>query len=377
MLNFILDVIMVCAIGCVLIYVLPSLWSYLESAETKQDRTIFALTDDGWRVALHNYAPLGPKIGKPVILCHGIAGNRFIFDLDNAPSLAAYLRSQNRDVWVAELRGSGCSGRPGLLLSDYPLNWSFDDHLNYDVEAIIRNVINETGTDSVHWVGHSMGGMLIEAYISRKKPSCVASAVALGSPTDFTGMKTHRFRHVVRIEAMLKIIPFNPFQLLIKCFLPILRFAPSLLSMIVSPENIEWWVVRKISAIGTESVSSSALWLDMARFLSGGKFADPSGRPYLEGIEESKTPLLAISGAKDIMAPQKAVLSVCETSADDCVRESLILGKQAGIEQDYGHVDLLLGTRAREEVFPIIERWLARWDCVTSQECKGTPNRDS
>jgi hypothetical protein len=222
-----------------------------------------------------------------------------------------------------------------------------------------------------------MGGMLIEAYISRKNPSFVASAVALGSPTDFTGMKTHRFRHVVRIEAMLKIIPFNPFQLLIKCFLPILRFAPSLLSMFVAPENIEWWVVRKISAIGTESVSSSALWLDMARFLSGDKFADSSGKPYLEGIEESKTPLLAISGAKDIMAPQKAVLSVCETSADDCVRESLILGKQTGLEQDYGHVDLLLGKRAREEVFPIIERWLARWDCVTSQECKGTPNRDS
>ena len=374
MLNFFLDVIMVCVIGCALIYALLTLWSYLESTETKQDRTIFALTDDGWRIALHNYAPRGPRIGKPVILCHGIAGNRFIFDLNNAPSLADYLRSQNRDVWVAELRGSGCSGRPGILLSDNPLNWSFDDHLDYDMEAIIRNVINETGADSVHWVGHSMGGMLIEAYISRKKSSGVASAVALGSPTDFTGMQTHQFRHVLKIGAVLKVIPFNPMILLIKCFFPILRFCPGLLSTLFCSENIEWWVIRKISAIGIEPVSSSALWSDMARFLSEGKFAGPSGRPYLQGIEESKTPLLAISGAKDIMAPQKAVLSVCEASADGCVRESVILGKQTGLEQDYGHVDLLLGKRAREEVFPIIEKWLARWDSVISQKCIGTQN---
>jgi pimeloyl-ACP methyl ester carboxylesterase len=368
MLNFILDVTMACAIGCVLLYILPALWSYLESAETKQDRTVFALTDDGWRIALHNYAPLGPKVGKPVILCHGIAGNRFIFDLNNAPSLANYLRSQNRDVWVAELRGSGFSGRPGLLLSDYPLNWSFDDHLNYDVEAIIRNVINETGEDSVHWVGHSMGGMLIEAYISRKKPTNVASAVALGSPTDFSGMKIHQFRHVLKMRAMLKIVPFNPLLLLIKCFIPVLRLAPGLLSVFISNKNIEWWVVRRISAIGTELVSSSVLWLDIARFLTEGKFADHSGRPYLEDIKESKTPLFAISGAKDIMAPPKSVSTVCEACGDDGLRKTLVLGKQTGLEQDYGHVDLLLGTRAREEVFPIIERWLARWDCVASHQ---------
>lgn len=362
MLRLILDIIFACALGIVIISVLPRLWAYLASNQTSQDRTDFIVTDDGWRIAVHKYSPQGPIIGKPVILCHGLAGNRFIFDLNNAPSLAEFLRARNRDVWVVELRGSGCSGRPGILLSDYPLTWRFDDHLNFDVECIIDHVIHETGANSVHWVGHSMGGMLIEAHLSRSS-NRVASAVALGSPANFREMESHKFRHALKLRPLLNILPFNPLIPLIKCFAPLASLFPDFLSVFTCRENIEWSVVQKITAIGTELISSSALWLDMARFLEQGDLSDPSGRNYMDGLDKSSTPLLAICGTKDFMAPQSAALSVCEVGpSHHCVRESIVLGKKTGCENDYGHLDLLLGVNAHKEVFPLIEKWLDRWD---------------
>ena len=71
-------------------------------------------TTDGWRLAVHHYRPPNEASGTPVILCHGLSANRYVFDLPAGPSLAQFLRDHGRDVWVAELRGSGMSARPGL-----------------------------------------------------------------------------------------------------------------------------------------------------------------------------------------------------------------------------------------------------------------------
>lgn len=76
----------------------------------------------------------------------------------------------------------------------------------------------------------------------------------------------------------------------------------------------------------------------------------------------NRTPLLAICGTKDNMAPKSAVLGVFERRNGSCVTESLILGKDSGCLQDYGHLDLLIATRAQKEVFPSIHNWLTRWD---------------
>ena len=77
-------------------------------------------------------------MGFPVILCHGLDANRYLFDIQGAPSLADFLRRHGRDVWVAELRGSGMSDRPGIKHSDVPYSWGFEDHLRHDVPAIIE-----------------------------------------------------------------------------------------------------------------------------------------------------------------------------------------------------------------------------------------------
>lgn len=368
MLNIILDLVVISVLGSIVVYGMGQLWAYLERIETGQDSTDFVITNDGWRIAIHHYRPRGKTIGKPVILCHGLGSNRFIFDLRPAPSLAEFLRANGHDVWVAELRGSGFSERPGILLSDSPVSWGFDDHLNYDVSAILQHVISETGHPSVHWVGHSMGGMLIEAYIARNQPDHIASAVAIGAPADFSRMRDHAFRSILRVKWVLRIFPINPLIPIVKFCLPFTKLAPEMVSGFFCVQNIKWNIVRKIVAIGAETISSSTLWRDMERFLSDGKWADRSGRSYIQDLDSSKIPLLAICGTKDRVAPKDATLAVCQNEDPSRVREGVIVGKDTGSVQDYGHLDLLIGTRAGEEVFPIIEKWIGRWDTVVDEE---------
>jgi alpha-beta hydrolase superfamily lysophospholipase len=71
--------------------------------------TLFALTDDGWRIALHRHRGDGKRC-HPVVCCHGLAANRVGFDVTPEHSLAHHLAARGYDVFVVELRGHGDSG---------------------------------------------------------------------------------------------------------------------------------------------------------------------------------------------------------------------------------------------------------------------------
>lgn len=65
--------------------------------ETAEDERHSARTDDGWNVALYRYRPNGPALGMPVILGHGLAGSRYIFDVHEDYSMARALAARGLD----------------------------------------------------------------------------------------------------------------------------------------------------------------------------------------------------------------------------------------------------------------------------------------
>lgn len=358
--GIILDLVMAFVVGSLAIFGLSRLWMYIEAVPTGQDRTDFFDTRRGRRLAIHRYAPLNSPDGDPVILCHGIACNRYIFDLNPAPSLAEFLRSRGHDVWVAELEGSGLSSKPGIFRSDCEMGWGFDDHLEDNMDAIISHVTSQTGRTSAHWIGHSMGGMLIEAYLARNNSHAVSSAIAIASPVDFSRINTNSLKLGLRFGKVLRLIPFNPLIPVMKCLMPVGKMSPRALSVFFSMDNIEWSVARKLVAVGVEFLSSSVLWLDMARFMDEGKFQDRAGRSYLDGIDQSKTPILVLAGTKDNMAPKDSVMAVTNCRTENQVTECVVFGKESGCLEEYGHTDLLIGKRVEKEVFPVIHNWLER-----------------
>src|SRR5512140_3464556 len=89
-------------------------------------RLYHARTHDGWRLALYRHAPGRRSHRTPVLLCHGMASNRWDMDGPGRISLARYLVRRGYDVWVVELRGAGRSTRPSLW-NGKRYDWTFED----------------------------------------------------------------------------------------------------------------------------------------------------------------------------------------------------------------------------------------------------------
>jgi pimeloyl-ACP methyl ester carboxylesterase len=327
---------------------------------TRQDATFRVTAADGGRPALHRYRGGDDRASLPVVLCHGLGANRYVFDLRGEPSLALFLKRRGWDVWVAELRGSGMSDRPGLLWSDVPYDPRFEDLLNEDVPAIIDHVLAKTGAPALHWVGHSMGGMLVQAHLSRNLDTPMASAVTIGSPLDFSAMEHPFFKRLLNARWIVMLHPYAPFPVINRLLIPFVHNLHNRVVGVFHAPNIRGDAARKYLAAGTEVMVSRELWLDFKRWMESGLFSGRDGVPYVG--KAPNVPVLTLGGSADRMAPEAAVKPPYAAEDNSGRHKSLILGKDAGCAEDYGHIDLLVGDRAESEVFPRIASWLEAHD---------------
>ena len=104
--------------------------------------------------------------GPPALLVHGFAQNRRAFLSGPVPGLLA---ARGVRVFVGELRGHGLSrfdvaGRP------FGARRSLDDHVDRDLPALVEHVLRLTGERRLHYMGHSMGGLVGLALLGRSPP---------------------------------------------------------------------------------------------------------------------------------------------------------------------------------------------------------------
>lgn len=343
-------------------------WNWYYSAPSSQDETFFFEAKDGWKICVHRYRPVRQSGALPVILCHGLSSNRYVFDLPGTASLAVFLKDQGFDVWSAELRGSGMSARPKVFFSDVPYDWQFCDHLENDVPAIIDFVLEKTGAPKVHWVGHSMGGMLILAYLAANPSARVVSVVTLGSPVDFSGMRNRSIDLLLEIRPLYAWLPISPLPFFGRVLLPISHSIGRRLLGLFHPPNIHPEIARKVIALASELVTSNKIWLTFGRYIEMGKCAPENGRSYFDGLDRSPAPILFIAGSQDLMAPKALTPQVCSPEHPGGRRECMVMGKEAGCSEDYGHMDLLVGKRSDKEVFPRIIGWIQENDSELGQQ---------
>jgi pimeloyl-ACP methyl ester carboxylesterase len=377
MLESFLTIIYYLVMALILMILCGFWWGEWYSAPTGQDETFYVRADDGWRLAVHHYRPQGGPRGLPVILCHGLSSNRYSFDLPGTLGLAKFLRDRGRDVWVAELRGSGMSDRPGLFRADVPYSWEFEHHLGSDLPAIITRVLELTGATGVHWVGHSMGGLLVLAYLAKHENPRIISAVTVGSPADFTKIHNKAFRTLLNFRGLLEYMPLSPLPFLARLVIPVAHRTSAYLAGPFYPPNTEPLASRKVVALASQLVTSNTIWLNFGRFLESGRFAPKNGKPYLEDLPKSNIPIFVMGGTKDLMAPPASLVAACETGEQTAERKCLIFGKETGCVEDYGHMDLLMGVRAEHEVFPHILTWLDDHEPARDTHAEHSPSQDN
>ncbi|HYD48428.1 MAG TPA: alpha/beta fold hydrolase [Terriglobales bacterium] len=319
-----------------------------------------ARTRDGWRLALYRFHE--PKShSTPVVLCHGMGSNRWNMDGPGQLSLARYLRNEGYDVWVVELRGAGRSTRP-TWWNGKSYHWNFEDYVQHDAPAILKVVLRETGADKVHWVGHSMGGMIAYALLMSPVQAKLASAVTLGSPT-MSKVSHPMLDFGVPYRSLLRYLPPRlPVGILAKAAAPFAALVVNQARAEVSdlgfhPDNIDSSLARKLMLTAVEDLPTSLL-REFAHWYETKHMSDRYAMfDFTEHLERVTAPILIVAGAKDGLTPPGDLEYVfrCVGSRD---KAFVVVGRDSGFAHDYSHADLILGKHAPQDIFPLISDWL-------------------
>jgi len=320
---------------------------------------LFIRTRDGWQLAAYRYwKGDGTSRWGPVLLVHGLGANRRNLDAPHPQiSVARYLHERGHDVWVMELRGAGRSRPPGWPVRRRAV-FDFEHYVHRDVPAILRHVLDSTGSSGVHWVGHSMGGMLAYAALEHFDHRLFRSVVTIGSPA-FTGVKHSAVDKLYHLRFMLELVRWVPLQ-------PLARFGSLFPRTVIRTvgrilANTEHMDPAHVRALAREALNDlpAPLLKQFSEWYGGRDGFSRADRllSYYEHLDRVLAPMLIIAGAGDELTPVPDLAAVHEAiSSPD--KKLLICGRTQGFSLDYGHIDLVLGTRAREEIYPHISAWI-------------------
>ena len=323
------------------------------------ERCFFAVTEDGWQIAIHQYEPKHQTVQEPVLLVHGLGANRFNLDAPGRYSLAKYLARSGANCFVVELRGAGESTRPKANTS-FGWDWTFDDYANKDLPAVVATIQHRTGCTRVHWVGHSMGGMLGYACAGTWAREKLASLVTIGSPC-FTQNSNLVFDFALYLRSIakhLRVLPYEGLGVLLLPVLPVFRSTAG--RILANPKNMDLLGLQGVLRKAPSTLPISLVF-QFARWYEEGQATMKDGTRLTTLLTEISTPTMLVVGAEDQMASvadQRAILGLLPSQH----KKLLLLGEETSCTHDYGHVDPVLGTRAEYEVWPHFLGWIRSHD---------------
>ncbi|MEW5849385.1 MAG: alpha/beta fold hydrolase [Myxococcota bacterium] len=334
----------------------------------KPTEVIQVRTVDGHTLPMYRHRrELPDSQRKGVVLClHGLGASHFNFDFPGSADLAGYLADQGYDVFVPALRGDADVAFPEGALS----GWSFDDYVRHDLPAILEKALQVSGARKVHLLGHSMGGLLSYALAAVHGEDGVGSIVAMGSPVGFAE-KGAVVGDIAWVEWLVRRLPTVHIRFFARVFAPWLMWMPAFfLRSQFNPSQVDMTYVRRATWHALSHVSTRLLlqfvdWIRHDAFRSVDHSLD-----YREAMRRITVPVLVIAGEVDLMCRHGNALRALDlvASAD---KQAVLLGRDAGFSDGYGHIDMVFGMRARDEVFPHITSFLDRVSGAAARKLNG------
>jgi pimeloyl-ACP methyl ester carboxylesterase len=261
-----------------------------------------------------------PRPLPPLILSHGVFVNRNIWLSSKGKGMGAWLARLGFDVWLLEVREHGRAFVSGPRRRET----GFDDLVDVDVRVAIDNVLELTGSKKVFWIGHSHGGILINAFLGKYPDAnaLLSGFVTLGTQT--TGQsKTWRQRgRLIAIPLIVSLFGYFPSRRL--------RLGPDDEFGRVMMEWFWWNWKRK--------------WTN-------------NGFDYQAALKDISTPSLCLVGIRDDMADPEGCKRIFDGvgSPDKTFR---ILSRRLSNRADYDHTSIIISADAEKEVWPMILDWI-------------------
>ena len=344
MTSFIIVLIVIAVLIAAYSYGLKSYFHESECA--REVHTI--CTDDGWRINLYRYFD-PTRHGEPVFLCHGISGNRYNFIYPRGNSLIDHLVQEGYDCWAIDLRGNR-SSQPPQGVSRH--SCEMDEYLRYDLPAALNHVLDTTQASQLHWVGHSMGGMLLYAYELMHGRELIASGTTLGTPPGFENVRMSH--HPFVLMYMNGLPALAEFSLrLVSPFIPVLKlsnsFAP--INWKNMSEGIRFYNLMELPP--PKCMKQLDEWARTDTW-----WVDENSIDVLTGLKALETPLFIVGGKLDGIAPPKN-LEFFHKWLPTPDKRLLILSRENGAKEDYDHVDLVFSPNGKAELYEPICEWIA------------------
>ncbi|WP_224365892.1 alpha/beta fold hydrolase [Hyalangium versicolor] len=321
---------------------------------TAPPQLLRARCQDGWEIAVHARRSLKRRFEEPVLLCHGLAANRYTFDFAPPYSVAHYLAEAGFDCFSVEWRGTAHSRLPppGRRYTDF----SIDDHILQDAPALLEFALKETGAKRAFWLGHSMGGLVGYAAAQGPLGPQLAGLLVLGSPVFLKSEPLLRSLLGLGVRAAW---PGRLRQEWMSATLaPFLGYVTLPLSdLLVNPQHMPPQIQRQVFATMLSSMSRKVL-LQFQDWIEHDSFRSYDGKvDWRAGISRLNLPVLVMGGSSDRLATAENLRKQYEllTTPD---RTLHVFGRDRGDKMDYGHGDLMFGTGAPMEVYPLIRAWL-------------------
>jgi fermentation-respiration switch protein FrsA (DUF1100 family) len=205
-----------------------------------------------------------------------------------------------------------------------------------------------------------LGGLILYALLQGDQAESIRSGVAIASPGSFL----HRGKRSLSLFLfqVLRFFPRIHLSFLAAGLAPLIaRLRLPGEELFVNRDNVDVETVERALCHLVADVSGGELaqLLDWTR---NGEFRSYDKRiSYEQDFRTVRRPLFLMAGAKDTLVPPASVAAAYDRVASDR-KDFLVLGRDGGQEEDYGHGDLLVGKNVRREVFPRIRDWLVSFE---------------
>ncbi|MEA3364334.1 MAG: alpha/beta fold hydrolase [Candidatus Hydrogenedentes bacterium] len=350
LLTFIFWVLVVLVLGSLLLngYMIVLMLRYPKPQKASEVHTV--KTADGWNIQLFR-RKTSEAPGEPVLFVHGLAANRLNLEAPAGASLVDTLAAEGYDCWSIELRCCESAAPPESRdIGDI----SFDDYLYKDLPAAIAHIRETTGHDKVHWVGHSMGAMLLYAYNVVFKSEALASGISLGGPVRFKNISYTPPRILFRLTMVAPKFTRTILKAMVPCAWTL---RPKLLGMPVNWDNLHPDVDAQ-TLFNVAEVVPPQVAHEFDDWLNTGSWKVKGGQVNVSThLSDIDVPLLVICGRDDPFTPEPEMQQFLDALPGKD-KQLLFLSRQDGASTDYGHVDLLFGLKSKSEVFAPALQWI-------------------